>query len=228
MKKVLTLIITLSIFTIAVIPSTAFASSKYINSTGSEATDISILDDEEYIVAGKDTTQGKVSEYDTITSTEELQQSPVDIYATISEGSDVYDPDSPQADEDGFVDGSILVGVPTTIILSGNADSEGYYTGTAQGKVKGNIAGTTIINVVPDESVTLNQPGKDSITATIEQDFTQFAVSTSTVNGAEINKNVTPEFNDLSVFNVTVKTNEATAGSWTGSFNYTIYLSNNL
>lgn len=228
MKKVLTLIITLSIFTIAVIPSTAFASSKYINSTGSEATDISILDDEEYIVAGKDTTQGKVSEYGTITPNEELQQSPVDIYATIAEGSDVYDPENPQADDDGFVDGSILVGVPTTLILDGTPDENGYYVASAKGKVKGNIAGTTIINVVPDKTVTLNQPGKNSITATIEQDYTQFAVSTSTTQGANINKNVTPEFNDLSVFNVTVKTNEATAGSWSGSFNYTIFLSESL
>ena len=45
------------------------------------------------------------------------------------------------------------------------------------------------------------------------------------VTGSDVNKNVTPTFNDSAVFNVTVKTNQATAGSWKGSFTYTIFTS---
>lgn len=205
--------------------STAFAAD-YVNSVGSVPDDIAIVDNGEYTVTGQDTTQGKSSTYAKVTATTELQESNVDIYATIAEGSPVYDPDNPAADDDGWVDGTVLVYVPTTIILSGTADSEGYYVGEAKGKVKGNIAGSTVINVVPDETVTLSSTGKDDITATVEQDNTKFAVSTSTASDEKgLSKTVTPEFNDNAVFNTTVKTNQATAGSWHGTYTYDISLS---
>lgn len=205
--------------------STTALAANYVNSVGSEPGDIAVVDNGEYTVIGQDTTQGKKSTYESKTATTDLQESNVDIYATIAEGSPVYDPDNPNADDDGFVDGTVLVTVPTTIILDGTADEDGYYSGSAKGKVKGNIAGTTIINVTPEGSVTLHSTGKDDITASVEQDHTKFAVATSTAEGADISKTVTPDYNNNAVFNVNVKTNQASAGSWSGSFTYNISLS---
>lgn len=226
MKKIVKSILAVGLAAITMLSSTSvFAATNYVNSVGSVGTDIEVLDDSDYSVTGQDTTQGKESTYVTKNATTDKESVDVDVYATVAEGSNVYDPDNPNANEEGFVDGRVLVGVPTTLIMSGTANEEGYYVAEAKGKVKGNIAGTTVINVVPEETVTLNQTGKDSITATIEQDYTQFTVSTSTASGDGINKNVTPEFNDAAVFNVTVKTNQATAGSWKGTFSYDIFLS---
>lgn len=202
----------------------AFAAPSYVNSVGSESTDIAVLDDSTYTVAGKDTTQSKQSEYTELQYADEAITSQCDVYATIEEGSKVYDPTNQDADENGFVDGSILIGVPTVLIMNGTPDTDGYYVAEGAGKVKGNIAGTTVINVVPESEFTMSQTGKDDITATVTQDYSQFVVSTSSLTGAGVNKNVTPAFNDEAVFNVLVKTNEATAGSWNGSFNYTISL----
>lgn len=200
----------------------AFAATNYTNSEGSKATDIAVLDDSAYTVAGKDTTQNKQSEYTEIQYTDETVTSTCDIYATVAEGEKVYDPENPNADGNGFVDGSILIGVPTVLIMNGIPDSDGYYIAEGQGRVKGNISGTTIISVVPEGTFTMSQEGKKDITATVSQDFTKFVVATSGVNGSDVNKNVTPSFNDEAVFNVTAKTNQATAGSWKGSFTYTI------
>lgn len=205
--------------------STTALAANYVNSVGSVPEDIAVVDNSGYTVTGQDTTQAKKSTYATVTATTDLQESNVDIYATIAEGSPVYDPENPNAGEDGFVDGTVLVTVPTTIILSGTADEEGYYVGEARGKVKGNIAGTTIINVTPEDSVTLHSTGKNDITAIVEQDYTKFAVATSTAEGEDISKTVTPDYNDNAVFDVTVKTNQATAGSWSGQFTYNISLS---
>lgn len=224
MRKVVKSIVALAMAAMTMMSATSVFAADYVNSVGSEATDIAILDNGEYTVAGQDTTQAKKSAYATVTATTDAQESNVDIYATIAEGSDVYDPDNPNADDDGFVDGTVLVGVPTTLILSGTANEEGYYVGEGRGKVKGNIAGTTVINVVPEATVTLSSTGKDDITADIEQDYTKFVVSTSEVTGADVNKNVTPDFNENAVFDVTVQTNQASAGSWHGSFTYNISL----
>lgn len=195
---------------------------EYINSIGSSSDDISILDDSQYEVIGNDTTQDKKSSYATYGVTDEEFSSKCDVYATVAEGGKVYDPENPNADENGFVDGTILVGVPVELIISGTPDENGYYVGSAKGKVKGNISGTTVIHVVPENEVTLTQNGKADITASVNQDFTKFTVPTSSLNGADVNKNVTPAFNDNAVFNLEVKTNQATAGSWHGSFTYTI------
>lgn len=200
----------------------ALAATNYTNSIGSEASDINVLNNSTYSITGKDATQDKQSEYKEITYANEAVSSKCDIYATIAEGEKVYDPTNPDADDNGFVDGSILVGVPTVLIMSGTPDEDGNYIAEGQGKVKGNIAGTTIIHVVPQDSFTMTQKGKADITANVSQNFTKFTVPTSEAAGADINKNVTPSFNDAAVFNVKVKTNQATAGSWKGSFTYTI------
>jgi len=198
----------------------------YVNSTGSAAADIAILDDAQYDVAGKDTTQEKSSKYKSFEVGGEEIQSDCDVYATIAEGSKVYDPENPNADEAGFVDGKIMVGVPVELILDGTADDGGLYKGSGIVKVKGNIAGTTVINVVPESTVTMSQTGKSDITANISQKYTKFVIPTSNVTGADVNKEVTPDFNDKAVSNVEISTDEATAGSWHGTFTYTISVSN--
>lgn len=198
---------------------TAFAATPYVNSVGSSKEDINILSNGSYTVVGKDTTQDKSSTYSNITIADENSTSPCEVYATIAEGSKVYDPDSPTADEDGFVDGSIVASLPTTIIMSGTPNHEGYYEGNATVKVKGNIAGSSIVNVVPDKKVTLSSSGKSDITADIIQQYTKFVIPTSTVNGDDVNKHLDYVFNDNCVSTVIVKTNQATAGSWSGAYN---------
>ena len=210
----------ISVLTTAV-PALAAESSK-----GSKGTDIAVLDDSNYTVAGQDTKQNKKSEYELFTHNGNDIISSVNVYGTIADGSDVYDPENPDADDDGFVNGKIQVGVPTTIIIDGKPNSEGYYAGEASGKVKGNISGSTVISVVPDSEVTLHSQGKNDVTAPIEQDYTQFVVETSEYSGDKVNKFVTPSFNDKAVFDVSVKTKELSAGSWSGSFNYNISVVN--
>lgn len=204
---------------------TAFASTSYVNSVGSVQEDINILNDSSYTVVGKDVTQGKESTYSNITLADETVTNPCEVYATVEEGSKVYDPDNPNADEDGFVDGSVIASLPTTIILSGTPNPEGFYEGSGVVKVKGNVAGTTIVNVVPDSKVTLSSKGKADISADIVQQYTKFVIPTSTVTGADVNKNLDYVFNDNCLSTIIVKTNEASAGSWHGSYNNVVSLS---
>lgn len=215
------------------VPTTAFAASTnpdtnkaYVNSVGSATGDIAILDDAQYSVTGQDTTQEKSSKYKTVEVGNETITSNCDVYATVAEGSKVYDPENPNADASGFVDGQIVVGVPVELILDGTPDAQGYYKGSGLVKVKGNIAGTTVINVVPEDTVTMSQTGKADITATIEQGYTKFVIPTSSLTGTDVNKQVTPDFNDNATSTVEIKTNQATAGSWAGTFTYSISVSN--
>lgn len=215
------------------VPTTAFAASTnpdtnkaYVNSVGSATGDIAILDDAQYSVTGQDTTQEKSSKYKTVEVGDETITSACDVYATVAEGSKVYDPENPNADESGFVDGQIVVGVPVELILDGTPDAQGYYKGSGLVKVKGNIAGKTVINVVPEDTVTMSQTGKADITATIEQGYTKFVIPTSSLTGTDVNKQVTPDFNDNATSTVEIKTNQATAGSWAGTFTYSISVSN--
>ena len=210
----------ISIFTAAMPVMAAQA----VNSTASKGTDIAVIDDSSYSVAGVDSTQNQKSEYDTYTLDGTDIKSSVNVYGTIAEGSNVYDPENSEADDNGFVNGKIQVGVPTTIIIGGTPNSQGYYSGKASGRVKGNISGSTVINVIPDSEATLKSKGKDDVTATIEQDYEEFTVATSEYSGDKVNKNVTPTFNDNAVFNVEVKTKDISAGSWSGSFDYNISL----
>lgn len=223
-KKVIAGVLTaVTVFSISSM--TAFASTSYVNSVGSETDDIGVLNNSSYTVTGQDTTQGKKSTYENITLADETVTSPCEVYATIEEGSKVYDPENPEAGDDGFVDGSIIVSLPTTMILSGTPDTEGYYVGSGIVKAKGNTAGTTIVNVVPDKTVTLSSPGKDDITATITQQFTKFVLPTSTVTGDDVNKHLDYVFNDDCKSEIVVKTNQATAGSWSGTYNNNVFLS---
>lgn len=204
---------------------TAFAATSYVNSVGSKADDSKVLSDSAYTVIGQDTTQDKRSTYANITIADEAVTSPCEVYATIEEGSKVYDPENPEADDDGFVDGSIIVSLPTTLILSGTPDADGYYTGSGIVKAKGNIAGTSIVNVIPDSTVTLSSQGKDDITATITQQFTKFVLPGSSVTGDDVNKHLDYVFNDECKSTIIVKTNQATAGNWSGTYNNNVFLS---
>lgn len=222
-SKVIAVVLTVMTIFATAIPTFA---ADAVNSKGSKGTDIAVLDDSNYNVAGKDTTQNKQSEYNLYTYDGNDIISSVNVYGTIADGSDVYDPENPYADDDGFVNGKVQVGVPTTIIIDGKANAEGYYVGEASGKVKGNISGATVISVVPDNEVTLHSQGKNDVTAPIEQNYTQFVVETSELTGEKVNKFVTPSFNDKAVFDVSIKTKDLTAGSWSGTFNYNISLTN--
>lgn len=204
---------------------TALASTSYVNSIGSEKEDIGILNNSSYTVVGNDTTQSKKSTYTDITLADDTVTSPCEVYTTVEEGSKVYDPDSPDADEEGFVDGSVIASLPTTLILNGTPNAEGYYEGSGLIKVKGNVAGTTIVNVVPDATVTLSSTGKNDIVADITNEYNQFAVPTTTVTGDKLNKHLDYVFNDDCKSVITVKTNQATAGSWHGAYNNNVYLS---
>lgn len=224
-KKLKRTIAIISAVAILLATTPAFAATNYVNSVGSDKQDIAVLESPGYSVKGNDISQNKKSEYSKITFANENIVSKCDVYATIAEGSDVYDPSNPNANENGFVDGKIVVAVPTTLIMNGTPTNDGKYIAKGVGKVKGNIAGTTVINVVPDSSFNMSQKMKNDITATVEQDFTKFVVPTSTVKDSQLNNNVTPDFNDKSTFVVTVTTDKATAGSWNGSFNYNIFSS---
>lgn len=223
MKKKISKITAIIMATLMMFTCFSAFGAEYVNSTGSQASDIAVLDDSTYTAAGQDTTQNKKSEYTTIAYADETITSKCDVYATVAEGEDVYDPENPEANEDGFVDGKVLIGIPTVLIMNGTPNADGYYVAQGKGEVKGNVAGTTVINVVPESSVTLSQKGKADITASVAQDFSKFVVATSTLEGSDVNKNLTPAFNDNCTFNVTVQTNQASAGSWHGSFAYSIY-----
>lgn len=224
-KKVITVVMTVATI-VSMSSITAMAASpSYTNSVGSAVEDIKVLDGAEYSVVGNDTTQNKKSTYTNITLANEKVVSPCKVYATVAEGSKVYDPTNPKADDKGFVDGSIIVSLPTTLILSGTPNEQGEYVGSGVVKTKGNIAGTTIINVEPDATVTLSSTGKSDITADISTEYTKFVVPTSTATGDKLNKHLDYVFNDDCKSTVTVKTAKATAGSWNGTYNNNVFLS---
>lgn len=197
---------------------TVFAADPLVNSVGSVAEDIT-----NETKVGQDTVQGKESEYTQKEYSGEEIEVACEVYATVADGSDVYDPDDPNAGEDGFVDGAIVVSVPTTIILDGSTrDGEGYYYGTGTYQVKGNISNRTVVNVVADSTFTMSQTGKDDIEGIVEQGATGFAITDTLATGGNIKQGVTLEFNDTAKDTVKVKTNQATAGSWAGSFGWTV------
>lgn len=195
-----------------------------VNSVGSVATDIGIVADSNYTVTGKDETQNKASEYQTVSDFVEATDGKTyqtNVYATIAEGEDVYDPTNPDADpETGMVDGTVLVSVPKTLVLG--QTSKGVWSGAYTIKVKGNIAGSTVISVVPDASFKMSQIGKSDITVTTNQPKTKFVVEDSTLTGNDVVKGVTASFNDNAVTTGTMSTTEASAGSWEGVCNFTI------
>lgn len=208
-KKILATILTIAL--ICTMSVSVFAASDYVNSTGSEADDISNT-----AVTGQDTYQDKQSEYYDAIS-EDSSAVPCEVYATQADGEDIYDPDNENADSEGYVDGSVGVIIPKVIILSGKS---GY--GEYSVWVKGNIAGDECISVVPDASVTLSQRGKADITATITQPVQRFAVATSTLaDASDLAKTVTTNYSDTTT-NGSIQATGLSAGAWSGTFNFSI------
>lgn len=196
----------------------------YKNSVGSVVADRDADDVSENAygsaVTGKDETQQKESEYTNVTYDGTDKTVECNVYATVAEGSDVYNPEDPS----NPIDGKIVVGVPTVLILSGTPNANGEYVGSGKIAVKGNISGTTVINVTAPASVTLSQTNKADITASIAQDFTKFVVEGNPIAGQTgVNNHVTPAFNADATGVVTITAKDGvSAGSWHGVFNWTI------
>lgn len=221
------------------------AATDYKDSIASVEDDIKILTEEGYNVVGNDETQEQKSAYTSIGKedtdangqnfVESTYSHPCEVYATMREGSNLIDPET--GDE---IDGSILVSVPTKVILSGTPDEAGLNVGEYMVKVKGNIAGTTVITVEPtsnsdtiygggkalDENLVqfyMGQNGKKDIVATVNQDKTKFADAGCTIDDDNLSKTVmaADSFEDITGVKGTIST-EATAGSWEGLFNFNI------
>ena len=107
---------------------------------------------------------------------------------------------------------NIVVGVPTTVIVSGTPTNEGKYIGAYSVTVSGDIAGNQMLVVEPDsDTIELSQSGKNDVPASINQLQTRFYYA------------------DLASNTVTTGSIEAqslTAGSWSGAFNFNISLAN--
>lgn len=105
-------------------------------------------------------------------------------------------------------DGSVVVGVPTSIILNGSADAQGEYKGDYSVYAKGDIAGNKTLNIYPEtDIVSMTQTGKIAKEATISQLKTSFS-SEDIVDGMTITGDISAE--------------GLTAGSWNGEFNFII------
>lgn len=105
-------------------------------------------------------------------------------------------------------DSTIVASLPTSITLSGNADSAGKYVGNYSISARGEVSGDKVVNIVPDQTnVSLSQKGKDNITANIEQQSASFS--------SDLLK-------DTAKTTGSVSANKLTAGSWNSNFNFNI------
>ena len=94
------------------------------------------------------------------------------------------------------------VTIPKTIVLSGVDKKANYYV-----KVSGDIAGYETVNVIPDEEVVLSTKNKASQIGIITQDKTAWKFDNFDVDA-----------------NGTVEASSLTAGKWSGTFNFNIYM----
>ena len=146
---------------------------------------------------GKDTTQDKKTVYSGEITADSTEE--VKVYAT-------------QAS-------TFSVKIPKVIILDGQAGTAKY-----QVSVKGNINGEEMVSVVPTASFKMSQSGKADITATTTQTVQKFVNTTldgtdsSHMNGVKPDAFITTE-GDVSVAGMT-------AGSWAGTTNFNISLTN--
>jgi hypothetical protein len=199
----------------------SFAIGNYVNSVGSTADDaLEDITEDVYgsAVVGKDETQSQESEYTELEVSDEAIDAPVNVYATQAVGEDVYDPENPDADpETGYVDGTVMVVIPKTIVLDGKTGVGNYVV-----KVKGNIAADNVITVAPEDSVALKQDGKADVTATITQPIQRFAYkdTTALADAADLAKEVTVNY--YTAPEATVEAKGLSAGSWAGTFDFTI------
>lgn len=104
------------------------------------------------------------------------------------------------------INSSYVVTLPKTIKLDSTTKDAQYTV-----NVKGALAGTEIIKVIPDTSFTMKQDGKDDVTATVTQaktDFTSAELAADTENGVTETG--------------TVAAPDISAGRWDGSFNFNV------
>ena len=102
--------------------------------------------------------------------------------------------------------------IPKTIILDGKVNENGINKANyiVNVSTNSNISGQEKIKVIPDTQFYLSQLGKNDIKATILQDKIEWAYNELTMVG-----------------NGEISTNEMSAGSWKGSFNFNILLEDN-
>ena len=104
--------------------------------------------------------------------------------------------------------GTIVVGVPTVVILSGNPDENGKYKGDYSVYAEGDMSGDQVLNIYPEtDTVTMMQSGKENKSASVSQMKTEF-LSEDIVDGMTVTGDISAE--------------GLTAGSWNGNFNFVI------
>ena len=105
-------------------------------------------------------------------------------------------------------DSNVVVGVPTTVILSGTPNDSGQYIGEYSVNVSGDISGDEQLVVEPKEaSVAMKQAGKEDKTAVVSQVQTSFTAE-DLANNAQTTGAVTAT--------------GLTAGSWTADSTFVI------
>ena len=125
--------------------------------------------------------------------------------ASVDETIDIKESGSSETSVYAELGSEFLVTIPKSLTLSGLSK-----TGTYTVSVEGDIAGYEKINIIPDETFTLNSQGLNGITASISQDktswlFNEILESNKIIGNGEISANLT-------------------AGKWEGSFNFNINL----
>lgn len=110
-------------------------------------------------------------------------------------------------------DSDVLVAVPTSVIVSGTPSDKGEYIGDYSVKASGDISGEEVLSVSPKEAnISLQQKGKNDISAEINQDQTIFT-SSDLAEGVSSNGTVTAI--------------GLTAGTWHGTSSFEIQLISN-
>jgi len=127
-----------------------------------------------------------------------INKAPIEALVTYTVTSDVYAAQS----------SSYTIKIPKKISLSGNDGTAVYGI-----SLKGNISGTDVISVVPNENFIMSQRGKDDVIANITQDKTDFTYAMG----------VRPDVDVVYVGNINMES--ISAGKWYGTFNFDIYSS---
>ena len=109
-------------------------------------------------------------------------------------------------------DGDVVVSVPTTVIVDGEADESNNNTGDYSVYAQGDVAGDSVLNVYPKtNTVVLQQTGKPDVSALINQQQTAF-FSSELMSGATTTGSVTAQ--------------GLLAGSYQGEFSFVISMIN--
>lgn len=127
-------------------------------------------------------------------------------YAAVEETQELDTAETAETTVYADIDTEYTVTLPKTIKLD-SADKNSDYTVN----VKGDIAGTYMVNVVPDSSFTMSTDGKESVTANVTQTQTSF-------NYTELSAN---DGNGTTTTG-SVAAPGLTAGSWNGKFNFNV------